>query len=45
VVTLESDGLMIRRICESLMGRKPIMVLSDEAHHCDRERESARASG
>jgi type III restriction enzyme len=45
VVTLESDGLMIRRICESLMGRKPIMVSSDEAHHCDRERESARASG
>jgi type III restriction enzyme len=45
VVTLESDGQIIRRICDSLIGRKPIMVLNDEAHHCYRERESARVSG
>ncbi len=44
VVTLESDGQMIRRVCQPLLGRAGrIMVLNDEAHHCYRERESARA--
>ncbi|WP_346426952.1 DEAD/DEAH box helicase family protein [Novosphingobium sp. PC22D] len=34
----ESDGAMIRRIANELMGLKNVVVLNDEAHHCYRER-------
>jgi type III restriction enzyme len=42
VKTLESVGVMIRRVCGDLLSRKQIVVLNDEAHHCYRERETAR---
>jgi type III restriction enzyme len=42
VQTLESEGVMIQRVCGDLLARKQIIVLNDEAHHCYRERESAR---
>ena len=36
--TLESEGQMIQRVMNDLMGMKNIMVLNDEAHHCYREK-------
>ena len=42
VQTLESEGMMIRRVCGDLLARKQIVVLNDEAHHCYRERQSAK---
>ena len=36
--TVESEGEMLRRACNSLMGLKNIVVLNDEAHHCYREK-------
>ena len=38
VRTLESEGLMLRRVMPELMGMKSIIVLNDEAHHCYREK-------
>ncbi len=38
VVTLETDGQMIQRVCGELLGRRRILVLNDEAHHCYREK-------
>ena len=29
---------MIRRVCPELMGRKNIVVINDEAHHCYRHK-------
>jgi type III restriction enzyme len=37
VQTLESEGLMIRRVCGDLLARRQIVVLNDEAHHCYRD--------
>ncbi len=34
--TLETEGQMLQRVMPALMGRKNIMVLNDEAHHCYR---------
>jgi type III restriction enzyme len=34
----ETEGEMIARVGQELMGRKNIVVLSDEAHHCYRRR-------
>ena len=42
VQTLESEGMMIQRVCGDLLARKQIVVLNDEAHHCYRERQSTR---
>ncbi len=42
VQTLESEGMMIRRVCGDLLARRQIVVLNDEAHHCYRERQSAK---
>src|SRR5271165_2370251 len=42
VQTLESEGQMVQRVCQDLLARKQIVVLNDEAHHCYRERQSAR---
>ena len=36
--TTETEGQMIRRIAEELMGFKNIVVINDEAHHCYREK-------
>jgi len=36
--TLETEGQMLQRVMPELMGMKRIMVLSDEAHHCYREK-------
>jgi type III restriction enzyme len=36
--TLETEGQMLQRACGDLMGLKNIVVLSDEAHHCYREK-------
>jgi type III restriction enzyme len=36
--TLESDGQMLQRVANDLMGFKGIVVLNDEAHHCYREK-------
>jgi type III restriction enzyme len=36
--TLETEGQMIQRVMPDLMGMKNILVLSDEAHHCYREK-------
>lgn len=36
--TKESEGQMLQRVMPELMGMKNIVVLSDEAHHCYREK-------
>jgi type III restriction enzyme len=36
--TLETDGQMIQRVMNELMGMKDILVINDEAHHCYREK-------
>ena len=41
--TLETEGEMLRRAVEDLMGLKNIVVLNDEAHHCYREKPQANA--
>ena len=35
--TQETEGQMVRRVAEELMGLKNIVVINDEAHHCYRE--------
>jgi type III restriction enzyme len=36
--TLETEGQMLQRVMPELMSMKGIVVLSDEAHHCYREK-------
>ena len=36
--TVETEGQMMRRVAEELMGLKNIVVINDEAHHCYREK-------
>ena len=36
--TTETDGAMLRRVANELMGIKGIVILNDEAHHCYREK-------
>ena len=36
--TQETEGQMVRRVAQELMGLKNIVVINDEAHHCYRER-------
>jgi len=43
VSTLETDGAMVHRVCGGITGRKRIVVLNDEAHHCYREKASTAA--
>lgn len=40
IKTIETEGQMLRRVMDNLMGMKKIMVLNDEAHHCYREKPS-----
>jgi type III restriction enzyme len=43
VQTLETEGKMIQRVCAPLLGRRRILVLNDEAHHCYREKPDGEA--
>lgn len=36
--TTETDGEMLKRACNDLMGFNNVVVINDEAHHCYRER-------
>jgi len=36
--TLETEGQMLQRVMPELMGMKNILAISDEAHHCYREK-------
>jgi len=38
IVTKETEGQMVRRVAEELMGLKNIVIINDEAHHCYREK-------
>ena len=38
LITQETEGQMVRRVAEELMGFKNIVVINDEAHHCYREK-------
>ena len=43
VDTTETEGQMLRRVMPELIGgRRPVLVLNDEGHHCYRERPGAR---
>lgn len=37
----ETDGQIVRRVAKDLMGRKGILVLNDEAHHCYEKADTA----
>ena len=37
----ETEGEMVRRVADALMGMKNITVINDEAHHCYREKPEA----
>ncbi len=39
--TAETEGQMIQRVRPDLMGKKNILVLNDEAHHCYRKKPDA----
>lgn len=36
--TVETDGQMLARVCPELLGRKNVIVINDEAHHCYQEK-------
>ena len=38
VVTTETEGQLVGRVCKDLGGAKNIIVLNDEAHHCYQEK-------
>ncbi len=40
---LETPDQMVRRVCRDLGGKKNIVVINDEAHHCYRRRPEAEA--
>src|SRR5205807_8979036 len=40
--TLETEGQMLQRVMPELMGMKNILVLNDEANHCNREKPDAK---
>ena len=39
----ETDGQMVQRVMGSLMGRRGIIVINDEAHHCYQEKPNTGA--
>lgn len=45
VRTTESEGQMLRRVCEPLLARKNVIVLNDEAHHCYQEKPGKSEEG
>ena len=40
-VNKESPDQMVRRVCRELGGKKGVIVINDEAHHCYRRRQTA----
>ena len=42
---VETDGQMVARVARDLMGRRDILVLNDEAHHCYRRKAGVKAEG
>ena len=38
IQTIESEGQMLNRVANELMGFKGVVVINDEAHHCYREK-------
>ncbi|MDX1423810.1 MAG: DEAD/DEAH box helicase family protein [Kiloniellales bacterium] len=36
--TTETEGQMLQRVCSELLGRKNVVVINDEAHHCYRHK-------
>ncbi len=42
---LETEGQMVQRVCKELLGRKRIVVINDEAHHCYREKAGGAEAG
>jgi len=43
--SLETEGQMLQRVMPDLMGMKNVMALSDEAHHCYREKPEEEGEG
>ena len=43
--TLETEGQMIQRVMPDLMGKKNILVLNDEGHHCYRAKSGEDVEG
>jgi len=41
---VETPDQMVRRVCRELAGKKQIVVLNDEAHHCYRSKPSEEAA-
>jgi type III restriction enzyme len=41
VQTIETEGQMLQRACGELLALKNVVVISDEAHHCYREKPDA----
>ncbi len=39
IESIESEGQMLQRVCAPLLGRKELIVINDEAHHCYREKQ------
>ena len=37
IVTTETEGEMLRRVCKPLLARRNVIVMNDEAHHCYQE--------
>ena len=38
IASKETEGQMVRRVADELMGLKNVVVINDEAHHCYREK-------
>ena len=45
VAARESEGQMLQRVMPELMGLKRLVVLNDEAHHCNNESAGKRRNG
>ncbi len=43
--TVETEGEMLRRVMSRLLGKKHILVLNDEGHHCYREKAGGSEEG
>jgi type III restriction enzyme len=41
IESVETEGQMLQRVCAPLLGRKEVIVINDEAHHCYREKQGA----
>jgi type III restriction enzyme len=41
IETIQTEGQMLQRVCAPLLGRKEVIVINDEAHHCYRAKQGA----